>query len=149
MIGKGSTLGTTPALSIDENLLVTISDDILVTDRAYGGALEAENDGSFNLAEGNDFSCTTTGNTEITFTNAKAGQSGNIKFVNGGSHTITANALVAINADALSTLATVARLMSGSIIVQKENLCTWMYIIHTKWRNDENISDRWMWIYWK
>ena len=106
VIGKGSTLGTTPALSIDENLLVTISDDILVTDRAYGGALEAENDGSFNLAEGNDFSCTTTGNTEITFTNAKAGQSGNIKFVNGGSHTITANALVAINADALSTLAT-------------------------------------------
>jgi len=106
VIGKGSAVGTTPALSIDENLLVTISDDILVTDRAYGGALEAENDGSFNLAEGNDFSCTTTGNTEITFTNAKAGQSGNIKFVNGGSHTITANALVAINADALSTLTT-------------------------------------------
>ena len=106
VIGKDATLGTNTALSIDENLLVTISDDILVTDRAYGGALEAENDGSFNLAEGNDFSCTTTGNTEITFTNAKAGQSGNIKFVNGGSHTITANALVAINADALTTLST-------------------------------------------
>ena len=106
VIGKGSAVGTTPALSIDENLLVTISDDILVTDRAYGGALEAENDGSFNLAEGNDFSCTTAGSTEITFTNAKAGQSGNIKFVQSGGHTVTANALVAINADALSTLAT-------------------------------------------
>ena len=106
VIGKGSAVGTTPALSIDENLLVTISDDILVTDRAYGGALEAENDGSFDLAEGNDFSCTTAGSTEITFTNAKAGQSGNIKFVQSGGHTVTANALVAINADALSTLAT-------------------------------------------
>ena len=58
VIGKGSALGTTPALAIDENLLVTISDDILVTDRAYGGALEAENDGSFNLAEGNDLTLT-------------------------------------------------------------------------------------------
>ena len=106
VIGKGSAVGTTPALSIDENLLVTISDDILVTDRAYGGALVAENDGSFNLAEGNDFSCTTAGSTEITFTNAKAGQSGNIKFVQSGGHTVTANALVAINADALSTLTT-------------------------------------------
>ena len=106
VIGKGSAVGTTPALSIDENLLVTISDDILVTDRAYGGALIAENDGSFDLAEGNDFSCATAGSTEITFTNAKAGQSGNIKFVQSGGHTVTANALVAINADALSTLAT-------------------------------------------
>ena len=106
VIGKGSALGTTPALSIDENLLVTVEDDILVTDRAYGGALEAENDGSFDLSKGNDFSCTTTGTTAITFTNAKAGQSGNIKFVNGGSHTISADTMVAINADVLSTLAT-------------------------------------------
>ena len=106
VIGRDATLGTNTALSIDENLLVTISDDILVTDRAYGGALEAENDGSFNLADGNDFSCTTTGTTAITFTNAKAGQSGNIKFVNGGSHSVSADTMVAINADALSTLAT-------------------------------------------
>ena len=106
VIGKDATLGTNTALSIDENLLVTISDDILVTDRAYGGALVAENDGSFDLAAGNDFSCTTTGTTAITFTNAKAGQSGNIKFVNGGSHSVSADTMVAINADALSTLAT-------------------------------------------
>ena len=40
----------------------------------------------------------------ITFTNAAAGQSGNIKFVNGSNHTITAHADVAINADVLSTI---------------------------------------------
>jgi hypothetical protein len=83
-----------------------ISNDVEVTGRSVGVTITAENDGSFDLAVGNDFTCTTTADTEITFTNAAAGQSGNIKFVNGGSHVITANALVAINADVLSTLNT-------------------------------------------
>ena len=53
---------------------------------------------------GNDFKCTSAGALAITFTNAAAGQSGNIMFVNGSDHTITAAATVAINADVLSTI---------------------------------------------
>ena len=81
-----------------------ITNDVEVTGRSVGVTVTAENDGSFDLAVGNDFTCTTSGNTEITFSNAKAGQSGNIKFVNASNHTITANALVAINADVLTTI---------------------------------------------
>ena len=48
----------------------------------------------------------TAGSTEITFSNLVAGQSGNIKFVQSGSHTVTANAVVGINATALAALQT-------------------------------------------
>jgi len=103
VIGLGSALGTTPAISIDENLLVTVEDDVKVDGRAVGH-VTTDNDGSFDLAVGNDFKCTSAGALAITFTNAAAGQSGNIMFVNGSDHTITAAATVAINADVLSTI---------------------------------------------
>ena len=103
VIGLGSAVGTTPAISIDENLLVTVEDDVKVDGRAVGH-VTTDNDGSFDLAVGNDFKCTSAGALAITFTNAAAGQSGNIMFVNGSDHTITAAATVAINADVLSTI---------------------------------------------
>ena len=103
VIGLGSALGTTPAISIDENLLVTVEDDVKVDGRAVGH-VTTDNDGSFDLAVGNDFICTSAGNLALTFTNAAAGQSGNIKFVNGSNHTITAHADVAINESVLSTI---------------------------------------------
>ena len=95
---------TAPTIDLAASTKVTVSNDVEVTGRSVGVTVTAENDGSFDLAVGNDFTCTTSGNTEITFSNAKAGQSGNIKFVNASNHTITANALVAINADVLTTL---------------------------------------------
>lgn len=95
---------TAPTIDLTASTKVTVSNDVEVTGRSVGVTVTAENDGSFDLAVGNDFTCTTTGSTQITFSNAAAGQSGNIKFVNGGNHTITANALVAINADVLSTI---------------------------------------------
>ena len=95
---------TAPTIDLTASTKVTVSNDVEVTGRSVGVTVTAENDGSFDLAVGNDFTCTTSGNTEITFSNAAAGQSGNIQFVNGGNHTITANALVAINADTLSSL---------------------------------------------
>ena len=95
---------TAPTIDLTASTKVTVSNDVEVTGRSVGVTVTAENDGSFDLAVGNDFTCTTTGNTEIRFSNAAAGQSGNIKFVNGGNHTITANALVAINADVLTTI---------------------------------------------
>ena len=95
---------TAPTIDLTASTKVTVSNDVEVTGRSVGVTVTAENDGSFDLAVGNDFTCTTSGNTEITFSNAKAGQSGNIKFVNASNHTITANALVAINADVLTTI---------------------------------------------
>ena len=95
---------TAPTIDLTASSKVTVSNDVEVTGRSVGVTVTAEDDGSFDLAVGNDFTCTTSGNTEITFSNAKAGQSGNIKFVNASDHTITANALVAINADVLTTI---------------------------------------------
>ena len=97
---------TAPTIDLTASTKVTVSNDVEITGRSVGVTVTAENDGSFDLAVGNDFTCTTAGNTEITFSNAAAGQSGNIKFVNASNHTITANALVAINADVLTTLST-------------------------------------------
>ena len=97
---------TAPTIDLTASTKVTVSNDVEVTGRSVGVTVTAENDGSFDLAVGNDFTCTTSGTTTITFTNAKAGQSGNIKFVNASNHTIQAHADVAINADVLSTLAT-------------------------------------------
>ena len=97
---------TAPTIDLTASTKVTVSNDVEVTGRSVGVTVTPENDGSFDLAVGNDFTCTTAGTTTITFTNAKAGQSGNIKFVNASNHTIQAHADVAINADVLSTLAT-------------------------------------------
>ena len=93
-----------PSIDLTASTKVTVSNDVEVTGRSVGVTVTAENDGSFDLAVGNDFTCTTAGSTEITFSNAAAGQSGNIKFVNASNHTVTANALVAINATTLSNL---------------------------------------------
>ncbi len=68
------------------------------------GHVVTDNDGSFDLAVGNDFKCTTASGLTLTFTNAAAGQSGNIMFINGGNHTIAAHADVAINADVLTAI---------------------------------------------
>ena len=97
---------TAPTIDLTASTKVTVSNDVEVTGRSVGVTVTPENDGSFDLAVGNDFTCATAGTTQITFTNAKAGQSGNIKFVQSGGHTVSADTMVAINADALSTLAT-------------------------------------------
>ena len=88
------TITTTGDVAIGDDL--SVSDDISYSGRAINSTITSENDGSFNLALCNDFFCTTTGNTTISFTNEAAGQSGNIRFINGGNHTISAGAEVAI-----------------------------------------------------
>ena len=88
------TITTTGDVAIGDDL--SVSDDISYSGRAVSSTITTENDGSFNLALCNDFFCTTTGDTTISFTNEAAGQSGNIRFINGGNHTISAGAEVAI-----------------------------------------------------
>ena len=85
--------------------IFTINDDIGVSGRAVGH-VTTDNDGSFDLAVGNDFQCTPSGNFTLTFTNAAAGQSGNILLINSGGHTVSAHADVAINATALTAITT-------------------------------------------
>jgi hypothetical protein len=83
--------------------IFTMNDDVGVSGRAVGH-VTTDNDGSFDLAVGNDFKCTTAGNLTLTFTNPAAGQSGNVMFINGSDHTISAHASVAINADVLTAI---------------------------------------------
>ena len=84
---------------------VAVGDDVTVAGRA-SGHVTTDNDGSFDLAVGNDFQCTPSGNFTLTFTNAAAGQSGNILLINSGGHTVSAHAAVAINATTLTALTT-------------------------------------------
>jgi hypothetical protein len=97
---------TAPTIDLTASTKVTVSNDIEVTGRSVGGTPTTENDGSFDLSANNDFTCTTAGTTDITFTNQAAGQSGNIKFVQSGGHSVTADTMVAINADSLTSLGT-------------------------------------------
>jgi len=82
---------------------VVVGDDVTVAGRA-SGHVTTDNDGSFDLAVGNDFKCTTAGGLTLTFTNPVAGQSGNIMFINGGNHAIAAHASVAISAASLTAI---------------------------------------------
>jgi len=84
---------------------VAVGDDITVAGRA-SGHVTTDNDGSFDLAVGNDFKCTPSGDFTLTFTNPAAGQSGNVILINSGGHTVAAHASVAINADTLTALST-------------------------------------------
>ena len=83
----------------------TMNDDVTVVGRAVGSTITAENDAVYDLALGNNFTTTTAGTVTLTFSNKAAGQSGCIKFVNGGNHTVNAHADVAISATALAALA--------------------------------------------
>ena len=97
-----STITTTGTINGGD---VVVGDDITVAGRA-SGHVTTDNDGSFALAVGNDFQCTPSGNFTLTFTNAAAGQSGNILLINSGGHTVSAHADVAINATTLTALTT-------------------------------------------
>ena len=111
LTGQGSTsditikndADTTVASIATGTSIFTLNNDVGVSGRSVGH-VTTDNDGSFDLAVGNDFKCTTAGGLTLTFTNAAAGQSGNIMFINGGNHTIAAHADVAISAASLTAI---------------------------------------------
>ena len=113
LTGQGSTTDVTIKNDADATVasiatgttIFKINDDIEVDGRAFGH-VTTDNDGSFDLAVGNDFQCTPSGDFTLTFTNPAAGQSGNVFLINSGGHTVSAHASVAINATALTALAT-------------------------------------------
>ena len=104
VIGLGSALGTTTAISIDENVLVTVADDVSVVGRAFSPTLTTNLGSAINLALGNNFLITTTGDVVLTFTNQIAGQSGTMKFVNDSNRAVTAHTNVAISEADLATI---------------------------------------------
>ncbi len=104
VIGLGSALGTTTAISIDENVLVTVADDVSVVGRAFSPTLTANLGSGIDLALGNNFLITTTGDVVLTFTNQIAGQSGTMKFVNDSDRAVTAHTNVAISEADLATI---------------------------------------------
>ena len=59
---------------------------------AQRGSITTDNDGSFDMAAGNNFECTPTAGFTLTFTNITEGQSGNIYLVNGSNYAIAAHA---------------------------------------------------------
>jgi len=75
-------------------VLATTSTGIDVTGRAVVDSANCvtvvDNDGSFDMDGGNNFKCTPSGSTALTFTNIPDGQSGTIVLINSGGHTITA-----------------------------------------------------------
>ena len=83
--------------------ILTVSDDVNVVGRATG-TMTTDNDGSLDLAVSNNFKVTTAGDLTLTLTNPAIGQSGNILFINGSNHTISAHASILINADVLTAI---------------------------------------------
>ena len=70
------------------------------------GAITTDNDLSFDLSAGNNFTCTPTGTGALTFTNHTAGQSGYVLLINSGGYAITAAATTKVGATFLSTVST-------------------------------------------
>ena len=70
------------------------------------GAVVTDNDLSFDLSAGNNFSCTPSGAGTLTFTNHLAGQSGFVWLDNSGGHAISAAATTKINAADLTAIST-------------------------------------------
>jgi hypothetical protein len=68
------------------------------------GAVTTDNDGSFDMNAGNNFSCTPTGTITLTFTNITAGQSGYVTLVNGSNYTISKASAVKVASGVLTAL---------------------------------------------
>lgn len=71
---------------------------------AQRGTVTADNDLSFDMAGGNNFSCTPTAAGTLTFTNITAGQSGSIYLVNGSNYAISKNSAVLCPASMLAAI---------------------------------------------
>ena len=90
---------TTTGVTVTGRALSSDGSNAITTDSPSSNVI------TFDLEDNNNFQATTTGDDELTFSNTVEGQSGNIFLTTGGG-TISANAMVAINADALTALST-------------------------------------------
>jgi len=77
------------------------------------GTTVVDNDGSFDMNGGNNFSMTPTGNITLTFTNQASGQSGYILLDNSGGHTVSAASSTKVDANFLATISTAGVYLCG------------------------------------
>ena len=88
----------------------------LAQDQSWTGSQRstpvANTSGSFDMATGNNFNYTPSGNQALTFTNITAGQGGILYVVNSG-HTITKHASVKVDANLLATVTAAGTYMLG------------------------------------
>ena len=88
----------------------------LTADQSWTGSQRstpvANTSGSFDMATGNNFNYTPSGNQALTFTNITAGQGGILYVVNSG-HTITKHASVKVDANLLATVTAAGTYMLG------------------------------------
>ena len=70
------------------------------------GTITTDNDGSFDLNGGNNFTCTPTGTITLTFTNiaSSTGQTGNILLINNSNYTVAAHTNTKVGSGVLTTL---------------------------------------------
>ena len=88
-----------------------VANAVLTTgDYSWTGSQRAtnvtDNDGSFDMNAGQNFICTPTGNFALTFTNIANGQTGFIKLVNTGGHTVSLAATSKADAKLTATVTT-------------------------------------------
>jgi len=106
------------ALTIDTSGNVTFAQSVDLSSgiSTARSADVVDNDGSFDLDAGTNFTCTPTGNITLTFTNIPDGQSGTIVLVNTGGHTISAASTTKVmGADMLTTITTAGTYVIGYI----------------------------------
>jgi len=106
------------ALTIDTSGNVTFAQSVDLSSgiSTARSADVVDNDGSFDLDAGTNFTCTPTGNITLTFTNIPDGQSGTIVLVNTGGHTISAHTNTKVmGADMLTTITTAGTYVIGYI----------------------------------
>tara|TARA_R110002012_G_scaffold315751_1_gene529967 strand:- start:1313 stop:3133 length:1821 start_codon:yes stop_codon:yes gene_type:complete len=89
----------------------------LTNDQSWTGSQRStpvtDNDGSFDMNLGNNFTCTPSGNFALTFTNITAGQGGLIYLINSGGHTVTKHSSVVVDANLLSTVTAAGTYLLG------------------------------------
>ena len=104
----------TAVMTVEDDVSLTINNDVSVSGRAKGtvttvslGTGASPDTAECNMAASNDFTITTLSDgCLLSFAGEVAGQSGNIHLDNSTGQTITVGAEVAINATALTSIAT-------------------------------------------
>ena len=90
--------------TLDVGSLIARTDQAKTFTASQRGAITTDNDLSFDLSAGNNFTCTPTGTGTLTFTNHVAGQSGYVLLINSGGYAISAAATTKVTATLLSTI---------------------------------------------
>ena len=100
----------TAVMTIEDDVSVTINNDVNVVGRATG-TVTTNTNGQMDLELSNHFNYTPSGDDEIELDNFKAGQSGTIFLDNSGGHTLSVDSPILINADQLTAIATAGKYM--------------------------------------